>query len=147
MSALLALLLLAGVADDVRVTSSRSGARAMLIVDWPEQPVSIRPGVDYTRSACFAVPAGFEVRRVATFVGSDRGNLVEADVQVYTPGGYYLIQRSEHREAPGLYDAWRTDALDEAWSGPELCVSILGRSTDGRPVRLHWSVRLDGRAR
>ena len=140
----LSLLFLAG-AGEITVMASRSGDRVMLIVDWPDCPAKIQPGQDYRRSACFAVPSGLNVHKIATFIGNDRGNLVEADVQVYTPAGYYLLQRSEHRETPSQYDAWKTERLEEAWSGPELCVSVLGRSTDNRPVHLLWSVRLEGR--
>lgn len=99
---------------------------------------------EFRSSRCFAVPYGIRFTRIATFIGSDRGNVLEADVQVHTPEGYYVLQRSEHRETPSRYDAWKSEKLDEPWSEREVCVSVLARPTAGKPVRVQWEVRLNG---
>jgi hypothetical protein len=47
-----------------------------------------------------------------TFIGLDRGNIVEADIEVYTQEDIPLVLRSLHKETLGNYDAWQYNSID-----------------------------------
>ncbi len=46
------------------------------------------------------------ITRVCTFLGWDRGSIGEANLEINI-SGFRLYQRSEHKESPINYDAWK----------------------------------------
>lgn len=110
-----------------------------VIVVFPDQPVSV--SAPYRASGCVAFPAVMKFSKAWTFIGTDRGDILEADIQLSSSKLDYFLQRSEHREAPGQYDAWKAEPI--AWAGNEICAQVSATPTAGKPVRVHFQVRLE----
>lgn len=110
-----------------------------IIVVFPDQPVSV--SVSYRASGCVALPAATKFAKAWTFIGTDRGDILEADIQLSSSKLDYFLQRSEHREAPGQYDAWKSEPI--VWAGNEICAQVSATPTAGKPVRVHFQVRLE----
>ena len=47
-----------------------------------------------------------------TFIGLDRGDIVEGDIEVWTQKGLPLVLRSFHKEALGNFDAWQFNPIE-----------------------------------
>ena len=62
------------------VVSGKSYQR-VLLVDMGG-PVSVPYKVPYSASGCIALGGAYEVLKVWTFIGSDRGDMIEADIQL-----------------------------------------------------------------
>jgi hypothetical protein len=84
--------------------------------------------------------SGFShVTEVATFIGVDRGDIVEAAVDLVSEGGFALYQRSFHKELPGDYDAWEKSPVSYHLDGTlrdglvlTLTCRVTGRDPDGK---------------
>jgi hypothetical protein len=51
------------------------------------------------------------IYKASTFIGLDRGDVVEADVELEAVGGFRFYQRSFHKEWLVSYEAWLTKAI------------------------------------
>jgi len=84
--------------------------------------------------------SGFtHVTEVATFIGVDRGDIVEAAVDLTSAGGFALYQRSFHKESVGEYDAWEKTPVTFHLDGTPkddlvltLTCRVTGRDPDGK---------------
>ncbi len=106
-------------------------------------PVTVEAAAPYRASGCVALGAKRAVTKAWTFIGSDRGNILEADIQLSGPKLDYFLQRSDHRETPGHYDAWKSESVK--WTGDVLCVQVSATPTTPAPIRVHFQVRLEPR--
>lgn len=123
--------------------------RYTINVDFPGMPAQVQPGQEYFKS--FEVPIGpdINVLRITEFIGLDRGDCAEVDIEVRSPGGQALLQRSEHKETLGIFDSWKThDVRYKSSPGKETLIFILrGHPTAGASVKLHWGARVELQAR
>lgn len=94
------------------------------------------------------LPGGW-ICEVRTFVGWDRGSIGEANLELNFPGGYRLMERSEHKELMQNYDAWKTAHTRRAVQSGEWLNMHLGaaqtapNATDaGLSTRVHMTYRL-----
>ena len=89
---------------------------------------------------------------VWTFIGMDRGDIVEADVEVYTQNGTPIVLRSVHKEVPATYDAWQYNKVDEVGGVRQVKVFMACRVNgknlhldDRLSARIHYGVIIIGR--
>ena len=113
--------------------------KVLLIETGP--PITVTPGNPFRSASCIPLGASYHIAKAWTFIGSDRGNILEADIQLSSRSLDYFLQRSEHRETPSSYDAWKSEPAD--WIGDELCVQASVTATSDKPVRVQFQVRLD----
>lgn len=141
--------------EPVRVTPSLMDGdnRYSLYVDIPDQPVRFSGGNEafvYRRLYDLSLPPGSVVERVSSFIGTDRGDVVEADVEIYSLGGLRIYQRSLHKECGCAYDAWSTEPVSyramAASRRNVLRVVLVARTTgeNNNPHRDHYR-RLESR--
>lgn len=100
-------------------------------------------------SACYSITANpglgkLRITRVRTFFATDRGNVCEAELKVVVQDNQLAI-RSEHKEEPGIYDAWREGEANRVISAPTVIeFRVLGYpTTPGGSVTIHFGVILD----
>ena len=124
------------------LTVTGEGERKLILVDMGG-PISIPYGVPYSAAGCVPLGGKYEITKVWSFIGSDRGDMIEADIQLSSRKLDYFYQRSEHREVPGQYDAWKSEVV--SWVGDELCVQVAANVTNGSDARVHYQVRLEAR--
>lgn len=84
---------------------------------WPEGywPVTVYSGNEYRvfrRSWKTTMSVPVKIIKVWTFLGLDQGDIVEADIEVYSKKGTPIVLRSKHKEIPTSYDAWKPYKLD-----------------------------------
>jgi hypothetical protein len=77
------------------------------------------------------LPGGTKVLKVSSFVATDRGDVAEIDVDVYSAKGFTLFQSAIRDQAGETYDAWRDADTDYT-------------SVDGDPLILSWVLRCTG---
>lgn len=120
-------------------------------VDFPNQPVKIDVGLpNFKRDYAVQLPLNTEVLRVSNFIGVDRGDVVEADFEVWTAKGSRLIQRSEHKEGVVIFDSWKTYSPDFQTSEGDrwIVFTLVGHPTGKNVItgdawaKIHWGVRL-----
>lgn len=120
-------------------------------VDFPNQPVLIKVGEPrFEKLYAVKLPLNTEVLRLYSFIGVDRGDVVEADLETFTSKGSRLIQRSEHKETAVIFDSWRAyDIQFQTSEGDRwLVFSLVGHPTGSNVItnapwaKIHWGVRL-----
>jgi hypothetical protein len=121
-----------------------TGARTARIV-FPDMPVHVSGGSEaylYKRRYLVTLPAGTHIEEVASFIGVDRGDVVEVGVDVYSIGSYNIYQRSLHKES-GLtnFDGWSSAPADYTVGDP-IVIALACRVTGRNAVsgRLEASV-------
>jgi hypothetical protein len=97
--------------DKVKVTVTRDPENRLvnITVDLTENLVTVRGGSEdfvFARRAEVDFGAAYSLVEIRTFLGLDRGDIVEADLYVDTAAGVRVYQRSLHKEVPGNYEAW-----------------------------------------
>jgi hypothetical protein len=127
-----------------------TGARTARIV-FPDMPAHIWGGSEsylYRRRYVVPLPLGTHISRVSSFIGVDRGDVVEVGVDVYSLGSYTIYQRSLHKEA-GLieFDGWSSADADYTVGDPivfELSCRVTGaNAVTGRlEANVLYEVRL-----
>jgi hypothetical protein len=125
----------------------------------PVAPVLSEPDADGRRTATWAFPvhtvkggdeawvyhervdldcsAFTHVTEVESFIGLERGDEVEAAVDLTSTGGYSLYTRSEHKEIPGDYDAWHSQPVSYHLGNPltlELTCRVTGNNPQGKLI-------------
>jgi len=121
-----------------------AGARTARIV-FPNMPVHVSGGSEaylYKRRYVVTLPSGTHIDEVASFIGVDRGDVVEVGVDVYSTGSYNIYQRSLHKES-GLtnFDGWSSAPADYTVGDP-IVIALACRVTGPNAVsgRLEASV-------
>lgn len=125
-------------------TSRPDGTGAYTVrVVLPGQPVIVAPPGNHFEYA-IDVPPGHRVEKVWSFIGNRAGERLEAGLDLVSRGGFNLHQRSEHRETPGQYDAWKSEDVDWVATRDDHTLRIIGIAycTGGTPVGLHYELRL-----
>lgn len=128
----------------VNVSSSQVDARGSytLQLQIPDQPAAIS-SAPLHREFCAQIPAGLTIRRVRSFVAFSAGTIAEFALTV-TAGTYYLVTRSEHKEVPTSYDAWKTEKTEYRTDiDTPLVVYVDGWSTNGQAYMSHVGVILE----
>ena len=98
--------------DKPKWESHQAGDLIVQTLVWPDGywPVIVQGGKEslvLRRSWRTRMPVPMSPVGVWTFIGLDRGDIVEADIDVYGPKGIPLAHRSMHKEGMISYDAWR----------------------------------------
>jgi len=96
---------------NVKVTAGRDPENGMVnvTVDLEENLVKVEGGSEdlvFYRRAEVDFGASYRLSEISTFIGLDRGDIVEADIYVDTSAGVRVYQRSFHKEALQSYEAW-----------------------------------------
>ncbi len=115
-------------------------------MEWPKKywPQTVFGGSEqnvYRRSWLSTLDTEIRPLDIWTFIGLDRGDIVEADVEVYTEKGIPLVLRSLHKEVSGIFDAWQHNCLP--YLEPIRIIRVVatcrvnGRNVFGRNVLLH----------
>lgn len=91
------------------------GRRSCYLV-MPFMPVNVRGGSEayvYRRAWEVPLPEELTIVKVSTFIGLDRGDIVEADIELRAkPSGFWFYQRSLHKELWYMtFEAWETKAV------------------------------------
>lgn len=92
------------------------------------------------------MPAG-TLCDVRTFIGWDHGSIGEASLELNL-GGIRLYERSEHKESPANYDAWKSRPVRVTSQGIPLHVRLDGWMTrpnahdGGLSTRVEFSIRV-----
>ena len=91
----------------------------------------------------FQFQAPGTIRNIAVFHGTDGGDIVEQDTEIYADGGIPAYLRSDHKEIPVSYDAWKSyDTLIRA-SGIDIAVVCRTNGKNPRGTlesRPHWGI-------
>lgn len=79
--------------------------------NWVDMPVTVKGGSEdlvFRRTSHYALPTKRIVLEAQSFIGLDRGDVVEADVFIYGDHGEVIYRRSLHKELGELscYDAY-----------------------------------------
>lgn len=121
---------------------------------WPKDymPVTVRGGSEdlvYRRKWLISLPEKIAITQIWTFMGLDRGDLVEMDVEIDTEHGVPLVRRSLHKETYVVYDAWEVKEISTPVRAQALNVGLLGRVTginwaSKLQARCHWGIRIVG---
>jgi len=121
-----------------------TGARTARIV-FPNMPVHVSGGSEaylYKRRYVVTLAKGTHIDEVASFIGVDRGDVVEVGVDLYSIGSYNIYQRSLHKES-GLtnFDGWSSAPADYTVGDP-IVIALACRVTGPNAVsgRLEASV-------
>lgn len=94
----------------------------------------------------FPIPKGC-ITEVRSFIGWDRGSIGEAGLDLAL-GDQRIYERSEHKESPVNYDAWKVRAVRVASTGRSLAMAIgagmtaPNESDGGLSTRVEVAVRL-----
>ena len=86
----------------------------------------------------FQFQAPGTIRSVAVFHGTDGGDIVEQDTEIYADGGIPVYLRSDHKEIPVSYDAWKSYDTLIRTSGIDIAVVC---RTNGKSQRGTWESR------
>ena len=123
------------------------------VLTWPPKqwPRPVTGGDEkkvYREAWAPKLPYVTKVRGIWTFIGLDVGDIVEADISVYTRS-YPLVLRSMHKEAVTSYDAWQFNAVNFAWPLRRVRVSVLCRAAKNQvsgelAARIHYGVIVIG---
>lgn len=117
-------------------------------------PITVRGGDEvhvWKRSWKTTLNVEVEPIGVWTFIGLDRGDIVEADVEVYTENGTPLVLRSVHKETLAMYDAWQYNKVREVGGVRLVKVFMSCRAGvnellgDRLSARIHFGVIIIGR--
>jgi hypothetical protein len=113
-----------------------SGARTARIV-FPDMPVRVRGGSElylYRSRYVVSLPKGTHVSGVSSFIGVDRGDVVEVGVDLYSTGSYTIYQRGLHKESGLLdFDGWSSADADYTLGDP-IVISLMCRVTGPNAV-------------
>lgn len=126
---------------EYRTSDADAEGRFQVELRIPNQPWVGVTG-ERSESYCVGLPAGQRITKVRTFFGVDRGNVVEAAIDVVV-NGYGLVSRSEHKETEGIYDAWKSETVSYvvARDTDRMMVYFRGWSTaQGKPANMHFGV-------
>lgn len=117
--------------DWIRSSKQANGVLT-LTLNLPDMPVTIQGGSeDYVYRRNWFVPFGGEslyIRSVSTFIGLDRGDLAEVDIELEMDkkGGPRVYRRSFHRhDGYSSFESWHYKDIDARTLG--LAVSLCGR--------------------
>lgn len=101
----------------------------------------------YVLRETFVLPVAGIVKDISVFHGTDRGDIVEMDTEIYAnPGGVPIFLRSDHKEALGQFDAWSHSGDVFPAYATSLIVNIVCRTngpnylTDELESRPHWGI-------
>ena len=122
---------------------------------WPKDywPVEVQAGSEkyvFRRSWKTTLAEEVGIIRIWTFIGVDCGDIVEADIEVYSRQGTPLVLRSKHKEIPSDYDAWKPYDINANIVTRRLRVALTcraGRNTilDNRYyARVHYGIIVIG---
>lgn len=130
-----------------QVSGKDPQGRFTMNVDFPWMPAQVQPGQEYFKTYEVPVPegeTGVNVLRITEFIGLDRGDCAEVDIEVRSATGQALLQRSEHKETLGVFDSWKTHDVRYKTDAEHttLLFILKGHPTAGAPVKLHWGARV-----
>jgi len=125
----------------------------------PQMPVMVLGGDEervYRRTwrVPFVSNHVVDIYEAWSFIGVDRGDVVEADIEVSTMEGTRYHLRSEHKESMMSYDAWWSCPASAASEGAVVSVTcrVNGRQQDidhprygSLTARVHFGLVLNGK--
>ena len=108
-------------------------------------PVTVPPKPVWERHFSTSMNRKLHILGVWTFLGHDRGDVAESDINIETGSGIPLVQRSEHRifadyDADVYYDLSSLDVTAQT-----LRMWLKCNPTTDSSVRYHVGVRVIGR--
>ena len=144
--------------DWIRSEADQRGLRSWTL-RLPQMPVMIFGGCEelvYRRiwTVPFASNDLVDIFEVWSFIGVDRGDIVEADIEVASLEGVRYHLRSEHKESMMSYDAWWGCPASVASRGAVVSVvcRVNGRQQDSDhprhgtlTARVHFGLVLNGK--
>ena len=123
------------------------------VLEWPanQWPRVVEGGDEkkvYREAWAPKLPYATRAGGIWTFIGLDVGDIVEADISVYTRG-YPLVLRSMHKEAVASYDAWQFNAMSFAWPLKRIRVAVVCRAGRNQilkrlSARIHYGLIVVG---
>ncbi len=127
---------------------------ATITFNFPNQPVLIFGGdedlVYYQPFTCpLEVP--YQIDWVRRFIATDRGDIGEFDINLFSKHGLQVFSESLHKEQSTAYEAWRVQAV--SFKTSKLTGNLVGRVTaenellpDDAIVKYRQGKRLSARA-
>jgi hypothetical protein len=100
------------------------------------QPIDLFETIDYSLEKFVDFGQPVKIVNVSTFLGVDRGDLVEGGIGIRSEAGTRFYSRSEHKEASFTeYDAYDDQYYPiPIWTGG-VTVNVLGRAAGVNPLK------------